>query len=109
MLGLYPSLRQFFIAESYVEQEPYTPFELVEAFLTDVVNENMQPNFGNARWIEQFVNNGIIPAMADRIYATGSDDLQHIEAIDITKAYETFKPKPIEPKPTRHRVKGFGA
>ena len=38
-----------------------------------------RPNFANARWVEQFVNNGIIPAMADRIYASGSTDLQHIE------------------------------
>ena len=66
-------------------------------------------NFGNARWVEQFVRNGIIPAMADRIYATGSDDLQHIEAIDIRKAFEYFKPKTIELKPARHRVAGFSA
>ena len=66
-------------------------------------------NFGNARWIDQFVHNGIIPAMADRIYTTGSDDLQHIEAIDIRKAFENFKPKSIELKPARHRVAGFSA
>ena len=72
-------------------------------------------NFGNARWVEQFVNNGIIPAMADRIYShegalsAGDIDLQHIEASDIEKAFENYRPKPIEPKPTRHRVKGFGA
>ena len=66
-------------------------------------------NFGNARWIEQFVRNGIIPAMADRIFSTGSNDFQHIEALDIVKAYEKFNPKVIELKPTRHRVKGFSA
>ena len=44
-MGLYPSLRQFFFAGSYVEQQPYTPFELVDAFLTGVVNEYMKPNF----------------------------------------------------------------
>ena len=66
-------------------------------------------NFGNARWIDQFVHNGIIPAMADRVYTTGCDDLQHIEAIDIRKAFENFKPKSIELKPARHRVAGFSA
>ena len=66
-------------------------------------------NFGNARWIEQFVRNGIIPVMADRIFSTGSNDFQHIEASDIVKAYEKFNPKVIELKPTRHRVKGFSA
>ena len=44
VLGLYPSLRRLFIADSYVEQEPYTPFELVDAFFAGIVNENMQPN-----------------------------------------------------------------
>ena len=72
-------------------------------------------NFGNARWVEQFVNNGIIPAMADRLYSTdntlsaGDIDLQHIEASDIKKAFENYRPIPLEPKSTRHRVKGFGA
>ena len=72
-------------------------------------------NFGNARWVEQFVNNGIIPAMADRLYSTdntlsaGDIDLQHIEASDIKKAFENYRPIPLEPKSTRHRVKGFGS
>ena len=65
------------------------------------------PNFGNARWIEQYVRNGIIPAMADRLAATASDDYQHIEADDIRKAYERFNPKAVELKP-RRKV-GFSA
>ena len=76
--------------------------------ITQVLNQKL-PNFGNARWVEQFVNNGIIPAMADRIYASGSNDLQHIEAADVSKAFEKFKPAPIDLKSTRHRVKGFRA
>ena len=91
-----------------------------EHILSDEVVETMQdaidlalsmksPNFGNARWIDQFVNNGIIPAMADRIYATGCKDFQRIEISDIQKAFEKFKPKATELKPTRHRVKGFSA
>ena len=44
LLNLYPSLKQFFIAESYVEQESYTVFELVQAFFRDLAKENMQPN-----------------------------------------------------------------
>ena len=66
-------------------------------------------NFGNARWIEQFVRNGIIPAMADRIFSSGSNDFQHIEVADIVKAYTKFNPKVIELKPTRHIVSGFSA
>ena len=66
-------------------------------------------NFGNARWVEQFVRNGIIPAMADRIFSSGSNDFQHIEVADIVKAYKKFNPKVIELKPARHIVSGFSA
>ena len=66
-------------------------------------------NFGNARWVEQFVRNGIIPAMADRIFSSGSNDFQHIEVTDIVKAYQKFNPKVIELKPARHIVSGFSA
>ena len=66
-------------------------------------------NFGNARWVEQLVRNGIIPAMADRIFSSGSNDFQHIEVADIVKAYKKFNPKVIELKPARHIVSGFSA
>ena len=66
-------------------------------------------NFGNARWVEQFVRNGIIPAMADRIFSSGSNDFQHIEVADIVNAYQKFNPKVIELKPARHIVSGFSA
>ena len=66
-------------------------------------------NFGNARWVEQLVRNGIIPAMADRIFSSGSNDFQHIEVSDIVKAYKKFNPKVIELKPSRHIVSGFSA
>ncbi len=71
--------------------------------------QKKQANFGNARWVEQFVKNGIIPAMADRVFSTGCDDFQHIEASDIQKAFEQFCPKAPEAKPTHRRVVGFGA
>ena len=66
-------------------------------------------NFGNARWVEQLVRNGIIPAMADRIFSSGSNDFQHIDVADIVKAYKKFNPKVIELKPSRHIVAGFSA
>jgi SpoVK/Ycf46/Vps4 family AAA+-type ATPase len=59
------------------------------------------PNFGNARWIEQYIVGGIIPAMANRIAATGSDDYQHVETCDVRSAYEKFNPKATELKPRR--------
>ena len=100
------------IARHLLERDEFILTEEADLSLEVAIEETLerkQPNFGNARWIEQFVNNGIIPAMADRIYSSGSTDLQRIEAADITKAFEKFKPQANEPKPTRHRVKGFGA
>lgn len=65
-------------------------------------------NFGNARWIEQFVNNGIIPAMADRITRTSTGkDYQHILASDVEEGFRHFNPLSIVLKP-RQRV-GFSA
>ena len=95
-------------------------FERDEYILTDEADVEMQKsisitlgqrtsNFGNARWIDQFVRNGVISAMADRVYTSGCNNLQLIEAVDITKAFEKFKPKPVEQKPTRHIVAGFNA
>lgn len=100
------------IARHLLERDEYIlTDEAVEAIQNaiDQAVSMKSPNFGNARWIDQFVNNGIIPAMADRIYATGCNDFQRIEASDIQKAFEQFKPKATELKPTRHRVKGFSA
>ena len=100
------------IARHLLERDEYIlSDEAVEA-MQDAIDEALSlrsPNFGNARWIDQFVNNGIIPAMADRIFTTGCDDFQRIEISDIRNAFEQFKPKAIELKPTRHRVKGFSA
>ena len=100
------------IARRLLERDEYILTDEADAEMEASISITLgqkTSNFGNARWIEQFVRNGIIPAMADRIYATGCDDLQHVEAIDIRKAFENFKPKPIELKPTRHVVAGFSA
>ena len=42
LLNLFPSLRQFFTTNSYVEQEPYTAFELVQAFFDELRKENLE-------------------------------------------------------------------
>lgn len=58
-------------------------------------------NFNNARWVEQFVRNGIIPAIADRIMASGTKDFQHILPEDVENGYKKFNPRMIELKPRR--------
>ena len=64
-------------------------------------------NFGNARWVEQFIRNGIIPAMANRVTLDAIKDYQHILSSDIEDGYKKFNPRMIELKP-RHQV-GFNS
>ena len=98
------------IARRLFQRDDYLLTEEAEAELLNTIEQILSQvitNFSNARWVEQFVHNGIIPAMADRVFSTGSDDLQHIEASDICKAYEKFNPNAIALKSGRHRVPGF--
>lgn len=68
-------------------------------------------NFGNARWVEQYISNGIIPALADRVTVhegpVTAALYQTIEVADIRKAFEKFNPRTIELKPRRQI--GFSA
>ena len=98
------------IANRLFERDAYILTDEASALLQKTIAQTLsQPtaNFGNARWMEQYILNGIIPAMADRLAATASGDYQHIEASDILKAYERFNPKAVELKP-RRKV-GFSA
>ena len=66
-------------------------------------------NFGNARWVEQFIRNGIIPAMADRIVRSSSScqDYQQVLPSDIEAGYRQFNPRMVELRPIRQV--GFNA
>lgn len=98
------------IADRLLKRDEYILTDEASAILKDCITQtyaSRNANFSNARWVEQFVRNGIIPAMADRLVATDSDDYQSIEASDIRLAYEKFNPKATELKP-RRKV-GFSA
>ena len=100
------------IAHRLFEREEYILTDEAATVMRDAISQTVKQelvNFGNARWIEQFVKNGIIPAMADRLFSTGCDNFQRIEASDIQKAYEKFCPKAIELKPNHRKVVGFNA
>lgn len=58
-------------------------------------------NFGNARWVEQFIRNGIIPAMANRVTLDAVKDYQHILPSDIEEGYKKFNPRMTELVPRR--------
>lgn len=68
-------------------------------------------HFSNARWAEQFVSNGLIPAMADRLADTLADagplELQTITTSDVEEAYRRMTPIEIS-QPSRRRI-GFKA
>ena len=100
------------IANHLFEREDYILSDEAEAELRKDIDQTLKmklPEFGNARWIDQFVHNGIIPAMADRVYATACSDFQHIEVSDVTKGYERLKPQAAPLKPHHKVVSGFSA
>ena len=100
------------IARHLFESEDYILTDEADKELRKVIDQTLKmklPEFGNARWIEQLVRNGIIPAMADRFYATGSSDYQHVEACDVKKGFERLCPKAAPLKPHHKVVSGFSA
>ena len=107
----YSSEQLLEIAKRLFEREEYMLSDEAEAEMQKTISETIRQktaNFANARWVEQFVHNGIIPAMANRIFSTHCNNFQLIEASDIRKAFEKFNPKATELKP-RHIVLGFTA
>ena len=80
--------------------------EVLHQRICDTLSQRTK-NFGNARWVEQFIRNGIIPAMANRVTLDAVKDYQHILSSDIEEGYKKFNPRMIELKP-RHQV-GFNS
>ena len=127
------------IAMRLFERDDYTLTPEAAKEMRSAIDQALKTkdqHFGNARWIEQFVRNGIIPAMADRVISTmnacgdasaknadcaapamnadgdlfaSSIDFQRIEASDVTKAFERFCPQAAPLKPHHKVVSGFGA
>ena len=102
------------IACRLIERDEYTLTAAARKELADSIQLTLQQrtkNFGNARWVEQFLRNGIIPALADRVLAMGpqmpDEAFQTIEAVDVRTAYEKFNPRTIELHPRRQI--GFSA
>ena len=81
-----------------------------EKLLRQYIHETLAQrtkNFGNARWVEQLVRNGIIPAMATRVTRAAQKDYRLVMASDVEEGYLHFNPRVIELKP-RQKV-GFSA
>lgn len=102
------------IARRLLTRDDYILTDEAEAVFLEVIKDTLQKhpkNFSNARWITHMVKNGIIPSLADRVFSTGSEDFQTIEAADIRTAYEKLTPKTVEQeqKPGHKKVAGFCA
>jgi SpoVK/Ycf46/Vps4 family AAA+-type ATPase len=95
------------IAAKLLQRDDYelTPEagRVLQATIEQTLAQRTQ-NFGNARWMEQYILNGIVQAMADRLAGlpdAKEQDYRLIEAGDILQAFEKFNPKTIELRPRR--------
>lgn len=91
------------IAEKLLATDQYELTEEARALLQQTIREAVagrHESFGNARWVEQLIHNGIIPALADRVsgspHTTGKTGYQRIESVDVRTAAERFKSKRVE-------------
>ncbi|MBQ8450702.1 MAG: AAA family ATPase [Bacteroidaceae bacterium] len=87
------------IAEYKLSEEDYELTDDARALLHKTIVEavdNKGWSFSNARWIEQYVNNGIIPAQSDRLIQCcnikSRDDYRSICVEDVRVAYAQHKP-----------------
>ena len=90
------------IAEKMISADDYELSVEARTLLQQVIREAASSrieSFGNARWVEQFVRNGIVPALADRISSSPHPickaAYQRIEADDVRVAAEKFNPKAV--------------
>ncbi len=102
------------IAEKMISADDYELCDEARTLLRQVIREAVGSrceSFGNARWVEQLVRNGIVPALADRISSSPHPICkavyQRIEADDVRVAAEKFNPKAVALK--RRPAIGFCA
>ena len=102
------------IAEGMLAADKYELTQEARALLLESICKAVgaqSERFANARWVEQFVCNGIIPALADRVSSTPHvlepSVYQRIEASDVQNASGRFNACSIELR--RHHAIGFCA
>ena len=85
------------IAKGVISRDEYFLTEEAEELLAETIAESVSmkdEDFSNARWVTQYVENGIIPAMANRLIANeylSTESCQTITAEDIATAYPNFR------------------
>ena len=97
ILNLAPSLKQYYQADSWVEQQPSTPYELVQAFYARMEEENLELSLQakdhlaraviegcekgtitswSSSEVKQFVEQEIIPRYFRRVLLSEKDGIQ---------------------------------
>ena len=94
----------------------YVLTEEASVFLKQTIQETLDHKdayFHNARWIEQYILDGVISAMSDRVMSMSlkienRELFQTIEKRDVQEAYQKMKPQPVTVTAPRKRI-GFVA
>lgn len=103
------------IARNILQKDQYILTPEAESLLLASIRKTVScksENFSNARWVEHFVHNGIIPALADRIsgnpvHIADAGAFQTILATDIMEGFNRFSPMSFNIK--THNTIGFCA
>lgn len=106
----------FQIALNLLRRNEYVLTDAARKHLLETIREvvaHKDAFFHNARWIEQYVEDGIINAMSDRIAymdlsVASKEVFQTIEVADVQVAYQKMKPQPVTVTAPRRRI-GFVA
>ena len=112
----YNSDELFRIACNLLEREEYVLTSEAEMLLKDTIAETVAHKdafFHNARWVEQYIHEGILPAMSDRVMAMSCrletrELFQTIEAVDVRIAFQRMSHPKKEAVIERKRI-GFVA
>ena len=102
------------IAARFFKRNDYLLSDEAEQLLRETVAQTLAAKdrcFSNARWINQFIASGILPAMAQRVMQQPSGDAglyRTIERSDIEQAIGTLQPKATIKIMPRRRI-GFRA
>lgn len=106
----------FQIADNLLRREEYVLTAEAEALLKETIAETVAHKdvfFHNARWVEQYILEGVVPAMSDRVMSMlrqkeTREMFQTIEASDVQTAFRKMRPQSAEIALPRRRI-GFVA
>ncbi len=103
------------IADLYIANRGYTMTNEARSAFNGYIQLTVScnnPYFSNARWIEQYIQSGVLPAMADRIMqneqSITKELLQLIEKVDVDLAFRKFEIRTVGTEKVHNPI-GFRA